>query len=226
MQLSDLKPVNTLVQRFGVKSLVYGGPGSGKTPIVNTAPNPVMMVVEPGILSMKKDTIPAWEAYTPQKIDEFFKWVFNSKETSKFDTLAIDSVSQLAEIILIEELAQNKDGRMAYGKMSKRMMDYMTALYFMPNKHVYLIAKMVTIDEMGISRKRPYFPGIDLNVKIPHMFDEILYAGKFPIPGSGIHPAFRTREAFDSMARDRSGALDEYEPTNLIHIFNKIMKAA
>lgn len=225
MQMSDLKPVSAFARNYGVKSLVYGGPGSGKTPIVTTAPNPVMCIVEPGVLSLKKENkIPAFEAYTPARIEEFFKWIFGSKETSNFDTLAVDSVSEMAEIILIEELTRCKDGRMAYGNMSRRMMVYMSGLYFLPNKHIYLIAKMASVDELGVNRKKPYFPGQDLNVKIPHLFDEILYAGKFPIPGAGINPAFRTRETFDSMARDRSGTLDEFEQTNLTHIFNKIMK--
>lgn len=224
MKISDLRPVNQYVKKFGVKSMVYGGPGSGKTPIMATAPNPVMCIVEPGVLSLKKETFPAWEAYTAQRIDEFFKWILGSKEADNFDTLGIDSLSQMAEIILIEELTRCKDGRMAYGNMSRRVMDYINAIYFLPNKHTYLICKMTSVDELGVIRKKPYFPGQDLNVKIPHLFDEILYAGKFSIPGAGIFPAFRTREAFDSMARDRSGMLDEYEQTNLTFIFNKIMK--
>src|SRR4051794_11666434 len=120
MNQSQLKPASQLAQRFGVKALAYGPPGSGKTPIFNTAPRPVMCVVEPGMLSMRSSSIPCWEAYTAEKIDEFFDWLFTSREAANFDSVGIDSISQLAEIILTQELdpKRNKDGRAAYGKMS------------------------------------------------------------------------------------------------------------
>ena len=112
MNIQNLKPASELAQRFGVKALVYGGPGMGKTPIIKTAPRPVLCVVEPGMLSMRDATnIPAWDAYTPERIDEFFKWLFTSNEAKNFDTVGIDSISQLAEIILTQELNRNKDGR-------------------------------------------------------------------------------------------------------------------
>mgnify|MGYP001589050309 CR=1 FL=1 len=76
MQLNQLRPASQLAQRFGVKALAYGGPGTGKTPMINTAPRPVLCVVEPGMLSMRTSNVPAWEAYDCGKIDEFFKWLF------------------------------------------------------------------------------------------------------------------------------------------------------
>jgi hypothetical protein len=224
MNISDLKPASTLAQRFGVKALAYGGPGTGKTPMINTAPRPVLCVVEPGMLSMRGSNIPAFEAYTPALIGEFFKWLFGSAEAKKFDTVGIDSISQLAEIILTEELIKNKDGRKAYGEMSRRVMDIVNGLYYMPQKHVYLIGKQAVVDENGVQRKKPYFPGQDLNVKIPHMYDEILHVGLVNVPGQ-LKPlvGIRTCETFDIMARDRSGKLSEIEPPDLSALFSKAM---
>ena len=225
MNIQNLKPASELAQRFGVKALVYGGPGMGKTPIIKTAPRPVLCVVEPGMLSMRDATnIPAWDAYTPERIDEFFKWLFTSNEAKNFDTVGIDSISQLAEIILTEELKRNKDGRKAYGEMSRRVMEIVNALYYLPNKHIYLIGKQAVADENGVSTKRPYFPGQDLNVKVPHLYDEILHIGPTTVPGmQGTQTAIRTKEAFDIMARDRSGKLAELEPPHLGNLFAKCM---
>lgn len=224
MNINQLKPASQLAQRFGAKSLIYGAPGSGKTPLINTAPSPVLCVVEPGMLSMRNSTIPAWEAYTAEKIDEFFKWLFESKEASKFDTVAIDSISQLAEIFIIQELKRNKDGRKAYGEMSRRVMEILNNLYYMPQKHVVLIAKQTTVEENGTQKRRPFFPGQDLNVKVPHMYDEILHVGLAVIPGQAKPvTAIRCKESFDVMARDRSGMLNEYEPPDLNYLFNKCM---
>lgn len=225
MQASQLKPASQLAQKFGVKSLVYGGPGSGKTPLMNTAPCGVLCVVEPGMLSMRNSNVPAWEAYTPEKIDEFFVWLFNSAEAKKFDTVGIDSISQMAEIFLTQELKRNKDGRKAYGEMARRTMDIVNNLYYLPQKHIYLIAKQTTIDNNSVQYKRPYFPGQDLNVKIPHMYDEILHLGINPIPGQPKPQiSFRTKESFDTMARDRSGNLNELEFPDLKQLFDKCMR--
>lgn len=224
MNINSLKPAGQLAQKFGVKALVYGPPGTGKTPVFNTAPRPVLLVVEPGMLSMRDSNIPSFEAYTAPAVDEFFLWFFQSAEAKNFDTLGIDSVSQLAEIILTNELKINKDGRKAYGEMSRKVMENINKLYFFPNKHLYLIAKQTSIEEGGSLKRRPYFPGQDLNVKIPHLFDEILHLGMHSVPGMpGYTKAFCTAEQFDLLARDRSGRLAAYEPPNLTDLFNKAM---
>jgi len=224
MNINQLKPASQLAQRFGVKTLAYGGPGTGKTPMINTAPRPVLCVVEPGMLSMRTSNVPAWEAYDVPRINEFFKWLFTSNEARNYDTVGIDSISQLAEIILTEELKRNKDGRKVYGEMSRAVMEIVNALYYLPQKHVYLIGKQSTVDEGGIMRKKPYFPGQDLNVKIPHMYDEILHIGMSQVAGMPKPVvAIRTAETFDIMARDRSGRLNELEPPDLSALFAKAM---
>jgi len=224
MDIKSLKPAGSLAQFYGVKVLAFGGPGSGKTPVSNTAPNPVMMCVEPGMLSMRGSNIPAFEAYTAVKIREFFKWFFESAETKKFDTLVIDSVSQYCEIILEDTLRVHKHGLKAYGEMAEEIMININKLYYFPQKHLYLIAKQTTVDESGAQKRKPYFPGKELNVKIPHLFDEILHLGNHTIPGViGQQKAFCTSEQFDVFARDRSGKLATFEPPNLTDIFNKAM---
>lgn len=221
MKASDLRPAGQLASRFGVKAVAYGPPGYGKTPVLNTAPRPVLCACEPGLLSMRGSNVATWEAYDVAAISEFFAWAFNSAEAKQFDTIAIDSLSQAAEIVLLECLTKRKDGRQAYGDMSRYIMDVANRLYFQQEKHVYITAKLGVVDEDGITRRRPFFPGQDLNVRIPHLFDEILYLAEANVPGVGLRPAFRTRNTPSIMARDRSGRLSEYEPLDLASIFHK-----
>lgn len=222
MNMNDLKPAGQLAQKFGVKCVTYGGPGSGKTPLLNTAPRPVLLAVEPGLLSMRDSKIPTWEGYQRPQIEDFIKWFFTSAEAKNFDTLGIDSISQLAEIILTDELKKNKDGRAAYGKMSIAVMDLINMLYYFPNKHIYLIAKQGVFDENGATMKKPYFPGQDLNVKVPHMYDLIMHLDNVTIPGVvGQQKALRCAPEFGIMARDRSGRLSQFEPPNLSALFAK-----
>lgn len=220
MDLNTFKPAGVLAQKLGVKAVIYGLPGSGKTPLIGTAPRPAMLATEPGMLSMRGSNVPAIEAYTVKDITEFFEWFFKSSQVSAFDTLCIDSVSQLAEIVLTNELKSVKDGRMAYGNMSRKVMDWLNQLYFFPNKHILLIAKQAS-DE-GV--KRPFFPGQDLNIKVPHMFDLVGHLGVKRIPGyPGEHLAIQTKGDFDTLCRDRSGKLDPFEVPNLSQIFSKCM---
>ncbi len=225
MNINQLKPASDLAKKFGVKSIIPGAPGTGKTPLVKTTPRPIMCVIEPGMLSMRDaNNVPAWEANTPEKVEEFFTFILQSNEAKQFDTICIDSISQLAELFLTQELKRNKDGRKAYGELSRRVMDLVNALYYLPNKHVYMIAKQATMEENGTATKKPYFPGQDLNIKIPHLYDEILYAGEANIPGQPKPVlAIRTKATYGILARDRSGKLAELEPPNIGDIFKKCM---
>lgn len=224
MQAKDLKPAGQLAQFYGVKCLAFGPAGSGKTPVFNTAPRPLLLAVEPGMLSMRGSNVPSWEAKTKPKIEEFFKWFFSSAEAKNYDTLGIDSISQMAEVYTEAALKDNSHGLKAYGQMSTEVMLHINNLYNHPQKHLYLIAKQTTVDEGGVQKRKPYFPGKDLNVKIPHLFDEILHLGLHSIPGVvGQQKAFCTTEQFDVFARDRSGKLAAFEPPDLTAIFNKCM---
>jgi len=184
-----------------------------------------MCVIEPGMLSMRDAVnVPAWEANTPEKVEEFFTFILQSNEAKNFDTVCIDSISQLCELFLTQELKRNKDGRKAYGELSRRVMGHVNDLYYLPNKHVYMIAKQATGEENGTSVKKPYFPGQDLNVKIPHLYDEILHIGETNVPGQPQPVlAIRTKATYGIMARDRSGKLAELEPPNIGDIFTKCM---
>lgn len=222
MNYRDLQPANNFSNSVGAKSICYGAPGIGKTPIINTAPRPVLLICEPGMLSMRGSVVPSYEGYTPQKIDEFFDWFFGSNEARAFDTLAVDSISQMCEIYLAEAKAgPNRDGRAHYGIMAEKVMKHVNRMFFIKNHHCYLICKQQTIDIGGIVKHRPYFPGKDLNVQIPHLYDMTLHLSEVTISGFGVQKAFRTKASFDIHARDRSGKLSEFEPADLNYIFRK-----
>lgn len=236
MNINSLKPASSLARRFGVKSIIYGKPGSGKTPLMNSAPRPCLLVTEPGMLSMRNSNIPAFEAYTVPLIIEFFDWFLGSADTKAFDTLGVDSISQVAEIILTAENKAQKHGLKAYGTMSEKVMDLLNKLYYMPQKHIVLIAKQgyfengrSTVIQDGtvvtepVMQARPFFPGKDLNVKVPHLFDNVMQLCEVNMRGQNVK-ALRTRETPEAFARDRLGNLGEVEPPDLSALFAKSMQ--
>jgi hypothetical protein len=234
----QLVPASTLAYNYGVKTIVYGPPGTGKTPIIATCPRPVVLACETGMGSMQRlgNNIPAWQALTSQRIDEFFNWFFHSAEARNFDTLCIDSASQMCEIKLNEVLPGKKDPRQAYGDMERWGSPIFNALYYMQQKHIYIVCKEETIEEVsGVGanqsvtyRYRPYFPGKALTRGIRHLYDLIMRVEKTSLPAftqAGIKGVFRTCGNTQIEARDRFGKLAELEPTNFTHIINKCMSA-
>jgi hypothetical protein len=219
MQASDLKPASQFAKLYGCKALVYGAPGSGKTPLISSAPRPVLLACEPGMLSMRGSNVPTCQAFTPAAVDDFFKWFFNSNESKNFDTLAIDSVSQMADIYLQEALKKIKHGMQAYGSMATSVMDHMRPLFFFPQKHTYLICKQDIENGMA----RPWFPGKQLNVDIPHMYDFIIHLGIKNVPGVGQIKAFQCNESYDFLARNRTGNLNDFEEPHFGKLVAKAM---
>lgn len=229
MNFKDLRPASEFAQTFGAKCLIYGPAGSGKTPIINTAPRPLLLACEPGLLSMRNSNVPTFAAPTSDKVDEFFTWLFGSNEAKNFDTICIDSSSEMAENKVRElESGKSKSGNKvhglaAYGEMAKWIMPHMETLYYTRYKHTYIIAKQEIISTIQGPYKRPYYPGKYLPVQMPHKFDCILHLDIQNVPGRGQVQAFRCIGSIDTMARNRTGTLDEFEPPDFSHIIRKVM---
>lgn len=234
MKRPEIKPASAYAGNYGVKSIIYGRAGTGKTPIINTAPRPLLLSVEPGLKSMADSNVPTVEAHDVKKIDEFFEWFFGSNEVNNYDTLAIDSGSQIAEVVLSDMLLKFKDGRQVYGEMAKKVGKWFNDLFYYPNKNIVVICKEGK-EELGSdmtnvggvvqvvvnTRLRPYFPGNELNIKIPHQYDEIFHIDYRNVPGVGNVPALLTTGNDKIYARDRSGKLDKVERPDWGYIINK-----
>ena len=232
MDIRDLRAASEHAQNFGVKAIIYGPAGTGKTPILNTAPRPLLLATEAGLLSMKGSTIPTYDAYTAKRIDEFFKWFFESNETKNFDTLGIDSGSQMADVYLNAALsgtskAGNKvHGQAAYGQMATNTMEHLRTLFYTRYKHVYLVCKEQIADIDGQSMRRPYFAGQVLPVDVPHLYDFIIRLAKGFVPGqNGEVLSFQCNGSYNVMSRNRTGNLEDFEEPHFGRLIEKAMNA-
>jgi len=232
MNINDLRAAGDHAINFGVKAIIYGRAGTGKTPLLNTAPRPLLLATEAGLLSMRGSTIPTYDAYTAKRIDEFFEWFFNSKEANNFDTLGIDSGSQMADVFLNTALSGTSSsgkkvhGQAAYGDMARDTMKHLRTLFYTRYKHVYLVCKEELADVEGQSLFRPYFPGKQLPVDVPHLYDFIIRLAKGPIPGQhGDVLSFQCNGSYNVMARNRTGNLDDYEEPHFGKLVEKAMNA-
>lgn len=229
VSIKDFKPMSTLSDGSGAKILLYGPPGSGKTPSLCTAPRPLILLTEAGALSVRgASSIPGYPAFNPKAIKEFFDWFNSSAEVRHFDTICVDSVTKMADIIVTEKLggkskAGNKpDGKAMYGEMAKEVMEYMHALHYRPGINVICVAHQGVFKEMGTDFTKPVFPGKALNVEVPHLFDEVLHIGVHSECGVTDKSTLQCRPSFDILARDRSDTLSQFEFTDMSALIHKI----
>ena len=207
----------------GVKVLVYGAAGSGKTTLVQTLPNVIVLSAEGGLLSIQDADLPYIEIASMDDLREAFDWCRDSKEAAGFQSVALDSISEVAEVVLSHELKMSKDGRAAYGEMNSTMTELIRAFRDLPGKHVYMSAKLEkSTDEMGKMLYNPGMPGKSLTQGLPYFFDEVL-ALRVERDAEGI-----TQRALmcDSdglwLAKDRSGKLEAWEAPDLGAIIAQI----
>jgi phage nucleotide-binding protein len=207
----------------GVKLLVYGNAGSGKTSLIPTLPNPVVFSAEGGLLSIADADVPFVEVSSYDTLMEAYKWVTSSDEAKHFESIALDSISEIAEVVLNHEKKIAKDPRQAYGAMQEQMSDIIRAFRDIPNKHVYFTAKCEkATDETGRILYAPSMPGNKTGQQLPYFFDEVL-ALRVEKDQEGVaQRALMCDSDGIWQAKDRSGKLETWEAPDLGAIIAKI----
>jgi hypothetical protein len=206
-----------------VKLLVYGQAGAGKTSLIPTLPKPVILSAEGGLLSIADTNLPFIEITSMAELQEAYKWLTSSSEAGEFHSVALDSISEIAEVVLNAEKKINKDPRAAYGAMQEQMADIIRGFRDLPGKHVYMSAKLEkTQDEMGRVLYAPSMPGNKTGQSLPYFFDEVLALRVEKDAEGNTRRALMTDGDGLWLAKDRSGKLEVWEDADLGEIIKKI----
>lgn len=207
----------------GVKLLVYGQAGGGKTSLIKTLPSPVVLSAEGGLLSIADADVPYIEIGSMDDLREAYKWLESSAEAKEFKSVALDSISEVAEVVLNAEKKSTKDGRAAYGEMNTVMTDLIRAFRDLPGRHVFMSAKLEKMqDEMGKVLYGPSMPGKTLSQGLPYFFDEVLALRVEKDAEGNSQRALMCDSDGAWLAKDRSGKLAQWEAPDLGAIINKI----
>lgn len=221
ISLRSTKDVHT----NGVKLLVYGQAGAGKTSLIPTLPNPIVLSAEGGLLSIRDANVPYIEVSSMSDIQEAYKWLTESDEAKQFESVALDSISEIGEVVLNYERKQTKDPRQAYGAMAEQVADLIRAFRDLSGKNVYFSAKLdKSQDEMGRILYAPSMPGNKTGQSLPFFFDEVLALRIEKDADGNIQRALMCESDGLWVAKDRSGKLDAWESPDLGLIINKIGK--
>jgi Fe-S oxidoreductase len=155
-------------------------------------------------------------------LKEGYQWLTESDEAKQFGSVALDSISEIAEVVLAHEKKVNKDGRAAYGEMDVQVSEIIRAFRDLPI-NTYMSAKLEKQqDEMGRMLYFPSLPGNKTAQKLPYFFDEVL-ALRVEKDAEGISQRALMCESDGLwLAKDRSGKLDGWEAPDLMLAFNKI----
>lgn len=210
----------------GVKAMVYGRAGSGKTYAARTAPNPVVISAEAGVMSLRDLNLPMIVINGVQDLTEAYNWASGSKEAKQFQTIYIDSISEVGEVVLANAKKLVKDPRQAYGELLEKMLMTIKAFRDLAGYHVVMTAKQEAVkdDVTGVITYGPSMPGSKLGPQLPYLFDEVFRLGIGKSPKGEDYRFIQTAPDVQYEAKDRSGCLLPVEYPDFTAIFNKICK--
>jgi len=223
---------NQVSQKAGVKCLVYGKSGMGKTRLIASAPRPFVISAERGLLSLRQFNIPVIQVRTIGELREAYEFVLKPANRRNIGTLALDSGSEIAEVCLAEEKKKNRDPRKAYGEMGDILVQAFRDFRDIDGMNVVFLAKNETVTDgtTGALLNQPSFPGKQLAQAAPYFFDEVFQLNQFhDAEGKKLY-ALRTSPDPQNVAKDRSGILAEWENADpatgggLTNMFNRMLQ--
>lgn len=211
----------------GVKLLVYGESGSGKTRLCASAPSPIILSAESGLLSLQGTDIPYIEIKTLEDLYEAYSWL-QTEQAAAYKTVCLDSISEIAEVVLSKAKEANTDARKAYGELADKMAEVIRYFRDLPGRNVYFSAKLERVkdENTGITYYSPSAPGNKVGMSLPYFFDEVL---ALRVGADEEGKASRMLQCTTDgvfIAKDRSGRLGQWEPADLSYIINKITGGA
>lgn len=211
--------------QHALKMVIYGEAGAGKTRLAATTGAPTVVIsAEGGLLSLRDHAITAIEVKTIADIQEAYKWVLGSEEAQGIKWVCLDSISEIAEVSLAHEKAENKNTMRAYGQMADTMTQLIRAFRDLPERHVYMTAKQERVQlEDGSMVYGPSMPGKNLTQGLPYFFDEVFCLRLHTDEEGNIQRWLQTSANGSYTAKDRSGALQLFEPCDLSHIKKTIL---
>lgn len=217
MQITNTKNISAQY----IKVLVHAPAGTGKTRLcATTGGKAIILSAEAGLLSLAGHDIDVIEIKNMDDMKQAYEFLLSD---TTYNWVCLDSISEIAEVVLEAEKGKTNDPRKAYGELQTIMMALMRSFRDLP-KNIYFSAKQERIkDEVtGGLLFGPSAPGTKIGAAMPYLFDMVFALHAWKDEEGSIQRALQTQKDAQYEAKDRSGKLDLVEPPSLEHIYNKI----
>ena len=173
---------------------------------------------------MRGFDLPLFVIRNRNELNDIHEWLVKSKEPDKYETVCIDSLSEIAEVLLAEEKKVVNDPRQAYGIMSDLMNEAIRGFRDLP-KHTLFTAKTRKLIDDTTQRitYMPSVPGQALLNNLPYFFDEVFLLRFGTVNKVKNVRHIQTVGDHQYICKDRSGKLNREEPPHTGNIINKIL---
>jgi phage nucleotide-binding protein len=222
----EIVKATELSKTSGVKVLLYGASGLGKTSQFKHTGKTILISLESGelVLSDAKN-VDVVRVSNLAEIREAYEYVKANKD--KYDTVGIDSLSELSEVIVAElkkmpEYSDPRDTFKLWGKYTELMLQIAKSFRDLNGINVVLVALDESVKNGFEEKIMPSVAAKKAQGKLPSLYDEVLYLRAT----ENDEREFVCHPTADVVAKDRSGKLDPIEPCSrekgIEHIFKKI----
>ncbi len=230
---ANVQTPSETVEQNGLSFMVYGPPGVGKTYLSRTAPGRMFLIsAESGMKSLSdvEEGVDVFELdeTDPEKATQSLDMLYTYLDEGDhgYDWAALDSVSEIAELILAYYKEKFKDPRQAYGELATDVKDMMRRFRSL-DMHVYFSAKQSRENTDQGMLFMPSFPGSQLTDKSPvaHDFDNVLSLQITEEGDGSLGRKLLTerRNGYEAKVRDPDGRVDTWEPADLGHLCDKLL---
>lgn len=223
----NLSTTRQEAQANGVKILVYGQAGMGKTTLITSVPDhskAIILSAESGLLSIADTDIAVLKITQLEDLKDAYVWLTTTEQGKSYDWICVDSLSEIAEVVLkFEKERAGKDKRAAYVPMQE-VVESMIKSFRDLSRNIYMTCKLDTYqDDNGRIMLRPMLVGQKLPVNVTYLFDEVFFMTEGRDAEGGSYRYLQTQPDHKTQAKDRSGKLDAAEYPSLANIAAKIL---
>lgn len=226
-----IQSVKEAAEDTGVKILVHGPAGSGKTTLCVTTGEPTLLIsAEAGLLSIKNapDYIHTAVVESIKDIGELFDGLYDGsimyEEGVPYRWIALDSLTEIGEQVLTHAKKMSNDPRKSYPQYQSDMIEMVKMFRDLRGYNVIMTCKQQRVkdESTGVTTYEPTMPGNKLGPELPYLFDEVFALRVEKDDEGEDYHIIQTKRDIRYEAKDRSGKLDLFEKPNLKKIVSKI----
>ena len=186
-----------------VNLLLYGRSGIGKTCALAWCPSPIILSAENGLMSLKSKDIPFVEITSIQSLRETFVWLTKSKEGEQYQTICIDSISEVCDLAFNDcKQRIGNDPVKLYPELRSTVQPLLAAFKSLPRHFIataHETTKQLGDDQLTV----PSVIGNKLADYLPYVFDVVLH---YTLDGDNERIVYTNADR-GSVAKDRTGLL-------------------